>query len=202
MDDHALVRAGLRLLLEGAGMEVVGEAGSRREALQVIGSVRCDLVLVDLKLGGDDGMACVSAVHLSHPDVSVVVLTMSEDDSRVVEALRVGASGYVVKAAPPAELLAALRHVALGGSYIDPRVARALVAEVRQTDRSLSDVERSVLQHLAAGSSNQEISQRLSVSLATVKRHLSALYSRFEVKSRSGLVAEAMNRGLITGRSD
>ncbi|MEK6311576.1 MAG: response regulator transcription factor [Curtobacterium sp.] len=210
VDDQVLVRAGLRALVDAEpGMTVVGEAGDGDEALVLVRRERPDVVLMDIRMPGTDGLAATRRIS-ADPDlaaVHVVVLTTFEEDDYVFEAIRGGASGFLVKDTEPAELLRAVRTVAAGESLLSPRATRSLVEAyaTHAKPASLSpelDVltvrEREVMRLVAAGLSNTEIAERLFVSPMTTKTHVSRAMIKLGARDRAQLVVFAYETGLVT----
>ncbi|MGW0833816.1 response regulator [Streptomyces prunicolor] len=198
-DDHAVVRAGLRALLSSAdGIEVVGEAGSGEEALALAARVRPDVVLMDLQLG--DGMDGVTATRkLTAGDgPRVLVLTMFDTDADITRAVEAGATGYLLKAKRPEELFTAIRGAASGRTALSAPVADRLMARMRSPHPTLSEREREILGQLARGLGNREIARALFISEATVKTHLGRIYGKLGVETRSGAVAVAKERRLLS----
>ncbi|MEV7871776.1 response regulator transcription factor [Streptomyces sp. NPDC088124] len=203
-DDHAVVRAGLRALLSSTdGIEVVGEAGSGEEALAVAARVRPDVVLMDLQLG--DGMDGVTAtrrlVSGAVPGAAaprVLVLTMFDTDADITRAIEAGATGYLLKAEQPEELFAAIRDAASGRTALSAPVADRVLAQMRSPRPALSGRERDILQQLARGLGNRDIARALFISEATVKTHLGRIYGKLGVDTRSGAVAVANERRLLS----
>ncbi|WP_019062943.1 response regulator [Streptomyces prunicolor] len=198
-DDHAVVRAGLRALLSSAdGIEVVGEAGSGEEALALAARVRPDVVLMDLQLG--DGMDGVTATRkLTAGDgPRVLVLTMFDTDADITRAVEAGATGYLLKAERPEELFTAIHSAASGRTALSAPVADRLMARMRSPHPTLSEREREILGQLARGLGNREIARALFISEATVKTHLGRIYGKLGVETRSGAVAVAKERRLLS----
>ncbi|MEV6511037.1 response regulator transcription factor [Streptomyces sp. NPDC051642] len=198
-DDHAVVRAGLRALLSSAdGIEVVGEAGSGEEALALAARVRPDVVLMDLQLG--DGMDGVTATRrLTAGDgPRVLVLTMFDTDADITRAVEAGATGYLLKAERPEELFTAIHSAASGRTALSAPVADRLMARMRSPHPTLSEREREILGQLARGLGNREIARALFISEATVKTHLGRIYGKLGVETRSGAVAVAQERRLLS----
>ncbi|WP_405845880.1 response regulator [Streptomyces sp. NBC_01518] len=198
-DDHAVVRAGLRALLSSAdGIEVVGEAGSGEEALALAARVRPDVVLMDLQLG--DGMDGVTATRkLTAGDgPRVLVLTMFDTDADITRAVEAGATGYLLKAERPEELFTAIRGAASGRTALSAPVADRLMARMRSPHPTLSEREREILGQLSRGLGNREIARALFISEATVKTHLGRIYGKLGVETRSGAVAVAKERRLLS----
>jgi DNA-binding NarL/FixJ family response regulator len=212
-DDQALVRAGFRVLLDSAGdIEVVGEAASGDEALAQAREKRPDVVLMDIRMPNTDGLEATRriATEPALAGVRVLILTTFEVDEYVFEALRSGASGFVVKDMEPAELLQAVRVVARGDALLAPGVTRRLIAEFagRPEQRRLAapdlkvltDREREVMVLVAAGRSNDEIAAELFISPATAKTHVSRAMSKLGARDRAQLVVLAYESGLVLPR--
>jgi DNA-binding NarL/FixJ family response regulator len=212
-DDQALVRAGFRVLLDSAAdIEVVGEAASGEGALEQTRAKRPDVVLMDIRMPNVDGLEATRRIS-TDPDLSgvrVLILTTFEVDEYVFEALRSGASGFVVKDMEPAELLQAVRVVARGDALLAPGVTRRLIAEfagrpeqrrLPATDLNvLTDREREVMVLVAAGRNNGEIAAELFISPATAKTHVSRAMSKLGVRDRAQLVVLAYETGLVSPR--
>ncbi len=197
-DDHPVVRAGLRALLETeADLEVLGEAGTPEEAVRLGGRLRPDLVLMDLRFGEEAGGGAQATRRLrALPEPPrVLVLTNYDTDADILGAVEAGASGYLLKDAPPAELLAAVRATAAGRTALAPAVSARLGARERGT--ALSARETEVLSLVAAGRTNAEIGRALFLSEATVKSHLVHAYTKLGVSSRTAAVAKAREAGLL-----
>jgi two-component system response regulator NreC len=204
VDDHAVVRAGLRMLLDAEDdFETVGEAGDAREAVFEARSSKPDVVLMDLVLGGKSGIEVTPDLLHEHPDVKVLVLSMEDDPRYVREAFAAGATGYVLKEAADAELVSAIREVARGGSYVHPALgARMAAADAAAADAAeqdpLSDREREVLRLLALGHTNQEIAQMLYISVRTAETHRAHIMQKLRLETRAELVRYALAHGLLS----
>jgi NarL family two-component system response regulator LiaR len=200
VDDHAVVRRGLRAFLElQPDIEVVGEAADGATAEQISASVRPDLVLMDLVMPGSDGIATIRRLRAAHPGTAVLVLTSYVDDVHVFAALEAGAAGYLLKDVQPDELVRAIRQVRQGGTALHPKVASRLVQHTAQPS-SFTDFtprERDVLRLLAEGFANKEIAHRLSVSEKTVKTHVSNILQKLGVADRTQAALLAVRRGLV-----
>jgi DNA-binding NarL/FixJ family response regulator len=208
IDDQELVRMGLRTLIGSeAGLELVGEAADGREGLRLIRSARPQVVLCDIRMPGVDGLDLLREVtaDASLADVRVVMLTTFELDEYVFEALRHGASGFLLKDADPTSLLDAIRVVADGGSLLAPSVTRRVIEQYgattgRRTPHpqldQLTDREREIVAWVASGRSNQEIAEALVVSPDTVRTHVSRAMVKLHARDRAQLVVFAMESGL------
>ncbi|GAA1266634.1 response regulator transcription factor [Saccharothrix xinjiangensis] len=210
-DDQALVRAGFRLLLDTEdGFEVVGEAGDGAEAVRLAREHRPDVVVMDVRMPGVDGLVATRRVCAELPGVRVLVLTTFDVDEYVFEALRAGASGFLLKDTDPVELLRALRVVAGGDALLAPSVTRRLIEEFanrpehRRPDpralRELTAREREVLTLVAAGMSNDEIAGHLVISPATARTHVSRVMTKLAARDRAQLVVLAYESGLVSPR--
>ncbi|PWC03623.1 response regulator [Agromyces badenianii] len=202
-DDHPIVRAGIVGLLEAEpGLAVVGEAADGAEAVTVAASERPDLVLMDLRMPQLDGAAATARILAEVPGTRVLVLTTYETDDHILAAIEAGASGYLLKAAPQAEILAGIRAVAAGETVLAPSIAAKLVSRVRAeaasvAPPSLSPRELDVLRLVAEGRSNPEIATALFIGEATVKTHLLHVFEKLEVRDRTRAVTRAMELGIL-----
>jgi DNA-binding NarL/FixJ family response regulator len=209
VDDQALLRAGFRALLDAEpDLHVVGEAGDGVEALSVVKRLKPDVVLMDIRMPRLDGLEATKAIT-SDPALAttrVIILTTFELDEYVFEAVRLGASGFLVKDTEPVELLAGVRAVASGDALLSPSVTRRLIAEFASRSRPtapstaldpLTDREREVVALVGEGLSNDEIAQRLVVSPATAKTHVSRAMIKLHARDRAQLVVFAYETGLV-----
>lgn len=209
VDDHAIVRSGLIMLLGGKQeMEVVGEAADGDEAIAQAEALRPDVVLMDLSMPhGKDGLTATAELKKTLPDTAVLILTMHDDEGYLFRAIQSGASGYILKSAPHDELLSAIRHVAGGQAYLYPSATKRLMSDYLDklkngehagTYESLSDREKDILAKVAQGYSNKEIAEQLIISVKTVESHKSNLMEKLELRTRPDLVKFAMKKGLLT----
>ncbi|MFE2145278.1 response regulator [Streptomyces sp. NPDC059456] len=201
-DDHPVVRAGLRAVLDTEpDFTVVAEAATAERAVELAASEPVDVVLMDLQFGtGLHGSAATAAITARPGAPRVLVLTTYDTDADILAAVEAGASGYLLKDAPPEELAAAVRTAAAGQSALAPAVALRLMDRMRTPAESLTKRELEVLQLVADGLSNQQISKELFLSQATVKSHLVHVYAKLGVDSRTSAVAAAATRRLIRTR--
>jgi DNA-binding NarL/FixJ family response regulator len=207
-DDQALVRAGFRALLDAQNdIEVVAEASDGEEAVHLAGTLKPDIVLMDIRMPGMDGLQATRAIAGDDAldAVRVIILTTFDLDEYVFEALRVGASGFLVKSTEPAELVHAVRVVTAGDALLSPGVTKRLVAEFAERAKepgpapaleALTDREREVMGLVAEGLSNEEIAERLVVSPATAKTHVSRAMVKLGARDRAQLVVFAFESGL------
>jgi len=207
VDDHQVVRSGLRMLLANeSDVEIVGEAGTAREALESVRLLNPDVILMDIGLPDMSGIDATREIKRTHPEVAVVALTIHEDEEYFFKMLEVGAGGYVPKRAAPEELLTAIRAAAAGEVYLYPSMAKLLVkdylAQERPTDAGstldgLTEREQEVLRYLAEGADNQNIADALVISVKTVARHRENIMQKLGLHSRSELVRYAIRKGII-----
>jgi len=200
VDDHPVVRDGLAgMFAPDAGFEVLGEAGDGAEAVRLAQALGPDVILMDLRMPGMDGVAAITELARRGIPARVLVLTTYDTDSHVLPAIEAGATGYLLKDAPRDELLRAVRAAAAGQSVLAPSVATRLMSRVRGPEPEiLSQRELEVLALVASGNGNRETAARLFISEATVKTHLLHIYAKLGVTDRAAAVAEAFNRGLLT----
>ena len=203
VDDHAVVRTGLRLLLDAEeDMEVVGEAGTARDAIFEARTSKPDVVLMDVVMPGDSGIQVTPQLLHEQPEAKVLILSMQDDPHYVREAFEAGAAGYVLKEAADSEVVAAVREVAAGGRYVNPALGARLVAadteaRKRADEDPLSDREREVLRLLALGHTNQEIAGQLYISVRTAETHRAHIMQKLRLSSRAELVRHALSHGLL-----
>lgn len=199
VDDHPVVRNGLRgAFAAEPDIHVAGEAANGREALEWLARHPADVVLMDLRMPELDGLQAITALQQRTPAVRVLVLTTFDSETDVLPAIEAGATGYLLKDAPPEELLRAVRAAHRGEAVLSPSVAGQLMGQVRRPGGlALSNREREVLQLVATGASNREAANRLFISEASIKTHLQHIYDKLGVRDRAGAVAEAYRRRLL-----
>jgi DNA-binding NarL/FixJ family response regulator len=207
-DDQAMVRSGLKMILESeSDLEVVGEAQNGEEAVRQVAKQKPDVVLMDVRMPIMDGLEATRLVVTDHPDTRVIVLTTFDIDDYVYGALRAGASGFLLKDAPADDLIAAIRVVASGDALLAPSVTRRVIerfaerpapnAAIKGLD-DLTEREAEVLKLLARGLSNTEIAEKLFLSEATVKTHVSHILTKLGIRDRVQAVVTAYESGLVT----
>jgi DNA-binding NarL/FixJ family response regulator len=200
VDDHPVVRDGLRGMFTGdPEFEVLGEAAGGAEAVTLAGALRPDVVLMDLRMPGMDGVTAITQMAQRGMTARVLVLTTYDTDSDVLPAIQAGATGYLLKDAPREELFRAVRAAARGEAVLAPSVASRLMGRLRTpAQEPLSQRELEVLILIARGSTNREAAAHLFISEATVKTHLLHVYAKLGVNDRAAAVAAAFERGLLT----
>jgi DNA-binding NarL/FixJ family response regulator len=212
VDDQSLLRMGFRLILEAeSDIEVVGEAGDGATGVSMAAALRPDVVLMDVRMPGMDGIAATASITTADPAPRVLILTTFDLDEYVFAGLKAGASGFLLKDAPPADLLTAIRTVASGDAVIAPTATRRLIDQFvpllpdpgRQKDRDallgkLTDREQAVFTQIAAGRSNREIAVGLHLSEGTVKVHVGRILAKLGLRDRVQAVVLAYESGLIT----
>ncbi len=207
VDDHEIVRAGLRMLLQAQpDMEIVGEVSNGRDAISKTKELVPDIVLMDISLPDLDGFEATRQIKRASPNVAILALTMHESEEYFFKMLNAGASGYVPKKAAPTDLVTAIRTVREGGVFLYPSVAKALVHDYlgrvnegseRASFDGLSEREQEVLKWIADGLTNQEIGDKLTISVKTVERHRANIMAKLNLHSRTELVKYAIRKGLI-----
>jgi two-component system response regulator NreC len=208
VDDHEVVRSGLRMLLESeSNIEILGEFSTASDALTAIADQRPDVVLMDIGLPDISGIEATSRIREFSPETAVVALTIHEDEEYFFKMLEAGASGYVPKRAAPEELITAIHVAASGEVYLYPSLAKLLVSDYLTADPKtresteldgLTDREQEVLGHLADGASNLEIAETLGISPKTVARHRENIMRKLNLHSRTELVKYAIRKGIIS----
>jgi two-component system response regulator NreC len=203
VDDHAVVRSGLRLLLAAEDdLDPVGEAGSAREAVFRARELKPDVILMDVAMPDGSGIEALPTLLHERPETKILMLSMQDDPQYVRQAFAAGASGYVLKEAADTEVVAAVREVARGGRYVHPELGARLVAaetaELRRAEEDpLSDREREVLRLLALGHTNQEIAKQLYISVRTAETHRAHIMQKLRLQTRAELVRYALSQGLL-----
>ena len=203
-DDHTLVRAGIRSLLDKLrGIEVVAESSNGREVLRLVAEHQPQIVLMDIAMPELNGLEATTRLTELHPDVRVVILSIYSDEEHVYQALRAGASGYLLKGASIEELELAIRSVARGETFLSPQISRPLIDEyVRRTRASrpeeiLSTRQRQVLQLIAEGKTMKQVALDLGISVKTAETHRAQLMDRLNIHDVAGLVRYAIKMGLV-----
>ncbi|MDB5094193.1 MAG: Two component transcriptional regulator, LuxR family [Candidatus Eremiobacteraeota bacterium] len=203
VEDHALVRAGLRTSLEAAGIAVVAEASDGIAGLETVTRERPDVAVIDLGLPGKDGIALTRELKANPDPPGVVILTMQELDDEVLAALAAGADAYCVKSSDPRVVIDAIAAVAAGGAYFDPRIAHVVLRKLggthaRPPQSPLTPRETQILTLVADGIGNAEIAERLHVGLGTVKGHIADILEKLSASDRAQAAVTAYRRGLIS----
>jgi DNA-binding NarL/FixJ family response regulator len=198
-DDHLVVRTGLRAMLGAEpDIDVIGEATTGVQAIDLVDRLRPDVVLMDLRMPEIDGVAATARIREQHPEVHVLVLTTYDTDADILKAIEAGATGYLLKDATREELFRAVRAAATGASVLAPAVASRLMDRQRAPGHeALSAREIEILEHVAQGRTNKEIAAALFVSEATVKTHLLHIFAKLDVQDRTQAVTVALDRGIL-----
>ncbi|MEN9866136.1 MAG: Response regulator protein VraR [Pseudomonadota bacterium] len=195
VDDHPIVREGLQALFaQSPEFHIVGQAGDGLSAVQLFDRLKPDVALIDLRMPGQDGNATIRAIRAAHPTAGLIALTSFDGDADARNALAAGANGFLFKGSPGTEVLEAVRTVHAGGSWISPRIAALLEAF---DAHGLSAREHQVIELVAQGLRNQEIADRMFVSLRTVKAHVNAIMEKLDAQDRTEAVVTALKRGII-----
>ncbi|HQR80377.1 MAG TPA: response regulator transcription factor [Actinomycetota bacterium] len=199
VDDHPVVRSGLRAVLDGRGtLTIIGEAGTGEEAIVLAEHLRPDVVLCDLRLGrGIDGIATTAALRALEPAPAVLILTTFDRDAEILGAIEAGAAGYLLKDVAPEVIIEAIESAAAGKMFLAPDLNARMIQTMRKPLPRLTDREIEVLNLLATGATNKEIARTLFVTEATVKSHLVHIFTKLDVDSRSRAVHVARETGLI-----
>jgi len=206
-DDHAIVREGVRMILaREQDIEVVGEAGDGQQALDLVASLRPQVVIMDISMPGMGGIEATQRLKAKHPEVQVLALTMHEDETYVFQLLRAGAAGYVLKRAAAQDLVQGVRAAAKGEAFLYPSIARKVVedylkrvetGEERERYDGLTTREKEILTLIAQGLSNQQIAEKLYISIKTVQTHRAHILEKLGLHDRTELVRYAIRKGLI-----
>ena len=206
-DDHAMVRQGLASVLASAPeIEVIGEAGDGQEALKKIRSIRPDVAVIDITMEGLNGLEVARRIRKSHPKIRVLILSIHSQEEYIIEAFKIGASGYLVKEAAVDELIAAIKAVYKGQAYLSPSIARRLIDDyldktqvphTKSLEPRLTDREVEVLQLVAEGKSNSEIASLLNISIKTVSTHRAHIMKKLDIHDALGLAKYAIRKGLV-----
>jgi DNA-binding NarL/FixJ family response regulator len=199
VDDHSVVRQGLAILLEGSGeVELVGVAETGEQAIDAVRELAPDVVLMDVRLPGIDGISTIKRIHHEAPDVGCVVFSAYGDRRLLTDAIAAGARGYVMKGAPPEDLVRAIRTVAEGKPFIDPALSPALLMNDSGTaSGTLSEREREIVELLAEGLHTEVIANRIGLSVETVKADTKRVIGKLQADTRTHAVAIALRRSLI-----
>jgi DNA-binding NarL/FixJ family response regulator len=197
VDDHPMVCEGVRSMLEPAGVQIAGEAGTGEDALRMAAALEPDVVLLDLELPDLDGLAVLRRLKALERPIAVLVVTMHDDPALVRRAVEGGAAGYVLKGVGRGELLSALEAVRHGGSVFDPSLLRATLSEPKAGE-ALTSAEQEMLRLVAQGLTNREIGKRLHWSVGTVKKYLQRTLDKLGASDRTQAAVEAVKRGLLS----
>lgn len=198
VDDHPVVRSGLRAVLDADDVQVAGEAATGEEAIELAQLLHPDVVLCDLRLGeGIDGIRTTAALRALTPAPAVLILTTFDRDAEIRGAIEAGAAGYLLKEVAPELIVDGIRRAAAGGMVLAPELATRLLEGLRSPLPRLTDRETEVLRLLATGAANREIARTLFVTEATVKSHLAHIFTKLDVDSRSRAIHVAREAGLI-----
>lgn len=200
-DDHQIVRQSLKLLLEREGLKIVGEASNGQEAVKIAESLHPDVAVLDVSMSVLNGIDAAKEIQKVSPQTKTVFLTVHDEDPYLLDALRVGAKGYVVKTHAAENLVQAIREASRGGVYLSPEVSRAVVqAYQNKTELSaepLSPRERQVLQLIAEGKTTKEVAGVLNISVKTAETHRTRIMEKLDIHETAGLVRYAIRRGLV-----
>jgi len=200
-DDHTIVRQGLRVLLQREGFEVVGDAANGAEAVRLATETMPDVVVLDYGMPLMNGLAAAREIMVSCPRAKLILLTMHADDRYVLEAVRLGVKGYVVKSQAPTDLVRAIHEVLNGMMYLSPRVSRTVVqaylAKSELPPDPLTPREREVLQLVAAGKTTKEVAELLGISVKTAESHRTHIMQKLDTSNTAGVVRYAIRQGLI-----
>lgn len=210
VEDHALVRQGLRQLLSlETDLEVAGEAQDGNEVLELVNTVRPDVILMDLNLPGKNGIELTKELKANFPEINILALTIDNDQSHVSKIIKAGASGYVLKDIDPDTLYEAIRVVSKGDAYIQPCLLTKLLNEFRQfmneekttvlpEELGLTQRELEIVSYIASGNSNKDIAEKLFISEKTVKNHVSSILKKMALEDRTQVAVYAYRKGLVS----
>lgn len=204
-DDHRMLREGLRRSMIDEGFDVVGEADNGEEAVRLVAELEPDVVLMDVSMPEMDGVEATRVIRSTDSTTRVIMLTMHADSEVLADAIRAGASGYLVKDCSTDEVAAAVRMAANGDTALSPQLAATMLDEVRrlevpspaEEDRIITKREEEVLQHIADGCSTPEVAERLYISQKTVKNHLASIYQKLDARDRTQAVLQAVRMGIV-----
>lgn len=200
-DDHQIVRQSLKVLLEKEGLKIVGEASNGQEAVKIAESIHPDVAVLDVSMAVLNGIDAAKEIQKVSPQTKTIFLTVHDEDPYLLDALRVGAKGYVVKTHAAENLVQAIREASRGGVYLSPEVSRAVVqAYQNKTELSsepLSPRERQVLQLIAEGKTTKEVAGVLNISVKTAETHRTRIMEKLDIHETAGLVRYAIRRGLV-----
>jgi DNA-binding NarL/FixJ family response regulator len=204
-DDHRMLREGLRRSMVDEGFDVVGEADNGEDAVRLAADLQPDVVLMDVSMPEMDGVEATRIIRATGTATQVIMLTMHADSDVLADAIRAGASGYLVKDCSTDEVAEAVRMAAKGDTALSPQLAATMLDEVRrleapnpaEEDRLITKREEEVLQHIADGCSTPEVAERLYISQKTVKNHLASIYQKLDARDRTQAVLQAVRMGII-----
>jgi two-component system, NarL family, response regulator YdfI len=203
-DDHLIIRQGLRLILETQeGFEMVGEAADGAEAINLCDELKPDVVLMDLRMPGMDGLTAIEQLRSKHAEIAVVILTTFNEDELMMRGLRLGAKGYLLKDTDRETLFNTIRAASRGETLLRPDIMKRVLAQGKETGAAtsgagdLTERELEVLRGVAQGERSKEIAVRLGITERTVKAHLASIYNRLGVDSRAAAIAVAAQRGIL-----
>lgn len=204
-DDHRMLREGLRRSMVDEGFDVVGEADNGEEAVRLVAELQPDVVLMDVSMPEMDGVEATRIIRATDSATRVIMLTMHADSDVLADAIRAGASGYLVKDCSTDEVAEAVRMAAKGDTALSPQLAATMLDEVRrleapnsaEDDRIITKREEEVLQHIADGCSTPEVAERLYISQKTVKNHLASIYQKLDARDRTQAVLQAVRMGIV-----
>jgi DNA-binding NarL/FixJ family response regulator len=204
-DDHRMLREGLRRSMVEEGFDIVGEADNGEEAVRLVAELEPDVVLMDVSMPEMDGVEATRIIRATDTSTRVIMLTMHADADVLADAIRAGASGYLVKDCSTDEVAEAVRMAASGDTALSPQLAATMLDEVRRLeappldddDRNITKREEEVLQHIADGCSTPEVAERLYISQKTVKNHLASIYQKLDARDRTQAVLQAVRMGIV-----